>query len=56
VTGAGEWHLAQANLARLRHPPDDPRVAEFIAALDHANELAEHAPGFVWRHHASGLG
>jgi hypothetical protein len=45
----GDWHLAQANLARLRHVPGDPRVAEFIAALDHVNHLAEHSPGFIWR-------
>jgi hypothetical protein len=47
---AGSQLLAQANVARLRHPPDDPRVAEFIAALDSVNHLAERSPGFVWRH------
>ena len=28
---------------------DDPRVAEFMDALDEVNALAEAAPGFVWR-------
>jgi len=45
----GRWHLAQANVARLRHPPDSPRVAEFIAALEAVYRLAERSPGFVWR-------
>lgn len=44
-----EFHLAQANLSRLRHPPSSPRVAEFEAAVDRINHLAERAPGFVWR-------
>ncbi|EXG82430.1 protein of unknown function DUF3291 [Cryptosporangium arvum DSM 44712] len=43
------WDLAQANIARLRQPLGDPRVAEFVAALDAVYRLAEHSPGFVWR-------
>jgi hypothetical protein len=43
------FHLAQANLSRLRHPPDAPQVAEYAAALDRINALADRAPGFVWR-------
>ncbi|HEY2764834.1 MAG TPA: DUF3291 domain-containing protein [Pseudonocardiaceae bacterium] len=43
-------HLAQANLSRLRYPPDSPQVGEFIAALDRINRLAERSPGFVWRY------
>ena len=46
--------LAQANVARLRHPWDDPRMAEFVAAFDAVNALAERSPGFVWRHRAAG--
>jgi hypothetical protein len=42
-------HLAQINLARLIHPLDDPRVKEFVDALDPVNAMAERAPGFVWR-------
>ena len=41
--------LAEINVARLRYPLDDPRVAEFVANLDRVNALAEASPGFVWR-------
>ncbi|OLF17038.1 DUF3291 domain-containing protein [Actinophytocola xanthii] len=46
--------LAQVNIARLRHPLDDPRLAEFTAAMAAVNALAERSPGFVWRHTADG--
>jgi Domain of unknown function (DUF3291) len=42
-------HLAQVNIARLRAPIDSPALAEFVAALDPVNALADAAPGFVWR-------
>jgi hypothetical protein len=42
-------HLAQVNVARLAAPLDSPRLAEFVAALDPINALADDAPGFVWR-------
>ncbi|OIJ65285.1 DUF3291 domain-containing protein [Streptomyces mangrovisoli] len=42
-------HLAELNVAVLRHPLDDPRIAPFVELLDPVNELADHAPGFVWR-------
>ncbi|WP_067472958.1 DUF3291 domain-containing protein [Actinomadura hibisca] len=42
-------HLAQFNVAALRHPLDDPRTAGFVARLDEVNALADNAPGFVWR-------
>jgi heme-degrading monooxygenase HmoA len=42
--------LAQFNLARLRAPMEAPETAEFVAALDAVNALAERSPGFVWRH------
>lgn len=44
-----DWHLAELNVARLRQPLDHPDTAEFVAALDHINALAEGSPGFVWR-------
>ena len=31
---AGNGHLAQLNVGRLLAPTDDPRVAEFMGALD----------------------
>ncbi len=42
-------HLAEINVAKLRHPIDDPRVAEFVDNLDSVNALAEASEGFVWR-------
>ena len=44
-----DWYLAELNVARLRRPLDHPETAEFVAALDHVNALAESSPGFVWR-------
>ena len=43
------FELAQMNIARLRAPIDSPEIAEFVAALDPINALAERQPGFVWR-------
>ena len=43
------WHLAQLNVARLLAPMDSPQLAEFVAALDAVNAVADAAPGFVWR-------
>src|SRR4051812_47934207 len=43
------WQLAQVNIGRIRAPMDDPIMAEFAAALDEINALAEAALGFVWR-------
>jgi len=42
-------HLAQFNIARIRYPLDDPRMAEFVANVDRVNKLAEKIEGFVWR-------
>ncbi len=42
-------HLAQLNVAHLRAPIDSPEIADFVAALDPLNRLAEATPGFVWR-------
>jgi hypothetical protein len=43
------YHLAQCNIGRLRAPLDSPPLADFVAALEPINRLADHAPGFVWR-------
>lgn len=43
------YHLAQLNHARMVAPTDDPRVADFMNALDEINALAEASEGFVWR-------
>jgi hypothetical protein len=44
-----EHHLAQVNVGRLRAPIDSPQLADFVAALDPVNALADASPGFVWR-------
>ncbi|HOY78179.1 MAG TPA: DUF3291 domain-containing protein [Hyphomonadaceae bacterium] len=43
------WHIAQINVARFRELREHPINADFEAALDEVNALAEAAPGFVWR-------
>jgi len=40
-------HLAELNVGRLVAPTGDPRVAEFMAALDRVNGLGRRMPGFV---------
>nr|WP_236003865.1 DUF3291 domain-containing protein [Nonomuraea antri] len=42
-------HLAELNVAHLRAPIDSPEIAEFVALLEPINDLADAAPGFVWR-------
>lgn len=42
-------HLAQFNIARIRYPLDDPRMAEFVDNVARVNGLAEAIEGFVWR-------
>ena len=42
-------HLAQANVAAMRVPYDDPLMADFKEQLDTVNATADTAPGFVWR-------
>lgn len=47
-------YLAELNVGRLLAPTDDPRVAEFMAALDRINGLGKRMPGFVWMMEGSG--
>ncbi|MFQ6549068.1 DUF3291 domain-containing protein [Aestuariibius sp. 2305UL40-4] len=47
-------HLAELNVGRLIADTDDPRVAEFMAALDRVNGLGKRMPGFVWMMEGSG--
>jgi len=49
MNSSARWHLAQVNIGRIRGPMDSPIMAEFAAALDEINALAESSPGFVWR-------
>lgn len=43
------FHLAQANIGRVRAPLDDPVMEGFRTQLDPINALADRSPGFVWR-------
>ena len=43
------YHLAQLNIGRIRGPLESPPLAEFIAALEPINAIADKSPGFVWR-------
>ncbi|WP_146588961.1 DUF3291 domain-containing protein [Puniceibacterium confluentis] len=47
-------HLAELNIGRLVAPTDDPRVADFMGALDRINGLGKRMPGFVWMMEGSG--
>jgi len=47
-------HLAQLNVGRLLAPTDDPRVADFMNALDLVNGIGKRSPGFVWMMEGSG--
>ena len=44
------YHLAQANVAYMLAPHDDPRMADYMVRLDEINGLADASPGFVWRY------
>lgn len=48
------YHLAELNICRLIAPVDDPRVADFMGALDLINGLGKRMPGFVWMMEGSG--
>ena len=42
-------HLAELNIARAHHAMDAPQMKEFVNAIAAVNEIADHAPGFIWR-------
>jgi len=41
--------LAQTNLAWMRYPLEDPRMAPMRDEIDRINRLGDDSPGFVWR-------
>jgi GNAT superfamily N-acetyltransferase len=47
-------HLAQLNIATLRHPLDDPRIADFVEGLAVVNGTGEQSAGYVWRLQSDG--
>ena len=44
-----DYYLAQINIALMKAPIEDPVMAEFAAALNEVNAVADQSPGFVWR-------
>jgi hypothetical protein len=44
-----EHALAQANIARMVAPLDDPVMADFVRQLEFINSVADQSPGFIWR-------
>ncbi len=44
-----EYHVAQLNIARMKHALESDEMADFVNNLDGINALAEQSPGFVWR-------
>jgi hypothetical protein len=51
---AAEFHLAELNIGRLVAPTGDPRVKDFMDALDTINGMGKRMPGFVWMMEGSG--
>lgn len=49
MTNRARHHLAQANVALMRAPLEDPLMDGFRNQLDRINALADASPGFVWR-------
>ncbi|MGF1543771.1 MAG: DUF3291 domain-containing protein [Parvularculaceae bacterium] len=47
-------HLAELNVGRLLAPTGDPRVKDFMDALDLVNGIGKSMPGFVWMMEGSG--
>lgn len=43
------YELAQVNISRLLAPLDSPLLADFVAALEPVNAVADQATGFIWR-------
>ena len=43
------YHLGQINIGRIRAPLDNPIMEGFVSRLDAINQIADAAPGFVWR-------
>lgn len=46
---AGEYQLAQLNIARMKFDMESPEMRDFVDALDPVNASADASEGFVWR-------
>jgi len=45
-----DYILAQLNIAKMRYTYEAAEMADFVNNLDRINQLAEQAPGFIWRY------
>jgi hypothetical protein len=43
------YHLAHANIARMRGSASEPVMAGLVARIGEMNSLAEQRAGFAWR-------
>ena len=43
------YHIAQANIGRIKAPLADPIMSGFVNRLAEINTLADQSPGFLWR-------
>lgn len=46
-TSIDEFHLVHANIAIMRAPLHDPRMADFVAQADAIDAIAQASPGFI---------
>ena len=44
-----QHQLAQLNVARMKAPLESAVLADFVAKLEEINQVADAAPGFLWR-------
>ena len=44
-----DQHIAELNIARLKHDTNDPRIADFVNNLNRVNAAAERSEGYIWR-------
>src|SRR5688500_14086979 len=50
IPAVSTYHLARYNIAWIVAPLDSATMADFTDNIGAINQLAEQAPGFVWRH------
>lgn len=48
-----EFNLAQFNLAKMKYSLDSFKMSGFVNNLERINNLAEDAPGYIWRSQAA---
>ncbi len=46
---SAQYHIAQLNIAKAAAEMNTDTMADFVSRLDEVNQLADSAPGFIWR-------